>query len=299
MPEAKNHLRDLKGKEISLVDNPAIVEEFIVTKRNETVVEPVQKDAEGAPADGTPVVTAKAEGGAETGGGVPMPVHQALIDETVTAITAGLQKLVTDLSNGMDSDACRERMWAIQDLMWDLCRNAAAMNVAKSADGVAATAKTLDTIQKAREAMKVEKSADGEKPVGMKKFTKARVQKLADGLAAIHEVLSEVAPADVAKALSTDEAEAAAAETAPVEKRDPPADPAADQLRVDLQKAIDATTAANAAAAAAKADADAAKAEVAEVTKRIEALERTGVSKSAGGDAQPDPVKKNIWAGTI
>lgn len=298
MSEAKNQLRDLKGKEISLVDNPAIVEEFIVTKRNETVVEPVQKDAEGAPADGAPVE--KAEGDAP--GGVAMPVHEALIAEKVAAISSGLTKLVADLADGMDSDACRERMWAIQDLLWDLCRDAAALNVAKSADGVAQTAKTLDTIQKARESMKVEKAtADGEKPVGMKKFTKARVAKLADGLAAIHEVLSEVAPADVAKALSTDVAEAAAAaDAAPVEKRDPPAaDPAADQLRVDLQKANDAAAAANAAAAAAKADADAAKAEVAEVTKRIEALERTGVSKSAGGDAQPDPVKKNIWAGTI
>lgn len=325
MSDAKR-LTGLQVNEISLVDKPAIVERFIVTKRGDQPPAPVEKNDAAPPADTTttadppaaaPTATTKADDPppAADGGGTSMPVHEALVQEKVQAISAGLQKLVADLSSGaVDADECRERMWAIQDLCWALCRDAAALNVAKSVDGPAKIGKTLETIQKARDAMRpVEKAYDAAhgkddemppaKAQGMKKFTKARVEKLSGALQNLHEVLSEIAPNDVAKALSTDVAEdaanaadppPAAEPTATTKVDDPP--PAAvekndtagvDQIRTDLKKAQD--------------DAAAAAAAAVELQKRLDKLEAVGIGKALTSDTatDPEPVKKGMWSGFL
>jgi hypothetical protein len=136
----------------------------------------------------------------------------------------------------------------------------------------------------------------------MKKFTKARVEKLAKALGSLHEVLAEVSPSDVEKALSTDIAEEAAAAPDPPPAADPTAEEVAknnaasvDALRVQLAKAQEAVTAANEAAAAAATTA-------AEVQKRVEALEAVGVGKGLATDPPPAdqvPVKKSKWTGVV
>lgn len=308
MADAKR-LTGLKVKEISLVDSPAIVEEFIVTKRNETgTPAPVAKNADGTDASATPAeptTTEKAEPVAEgegAGAGSSMPLHEALIAEKIAAVQIGLTKLAADIASGTaDADAARERMWGIQDLLWGICSAAAAVQVTKSADGNPMEAAA--TVQKARDGMKVAKAADpaaeDDKPAkapGMKKFTKSRVEKLANGLAAIHEVLQEVAPGDVQKALSAladGNEEPGNGDTnsvptpptaAPVAKSTEPS-PEVAELRTELQKARDETATATAAAS--------------DLSKRLDALEKMGISKAAGGDAVATEQKKSTWAGLV
>lgn len=316
MADAKQRLFGLKVKEISLVDSPAIVEEFIVTKRVE-----IQK-AEGAATDPDPVVpVAKAEGDAAApvvpaGEGDAMPLTQALIAEKIGAVQAGLVKLVADLASGSaDVDACRERMWAIQDLCWDICRDSSALSVAKSMDGPANIGKVLATIQKSREGMKVEKADPGTadvaadtnavaaesavKPAGAKKFTKARVTKLVGALASLQEVLQEVAPGDVEKALSAvvepggDDATAGGSTNSV---------PSAGSAAQDLTKRNDEVEVLKAEVAEGKAAVASAQATATELEKRLAKLEAVGVSKSLPTDAGADTstaAAKSTWAGFL
>lgn len=307
-------LTGLKVNEISLVDSPAIKKEFILTKRDVTKPDgqtavtktetPVAK-ADGmaaCPACGAACAdtcTACPTCGAAMGGAaeptVATPLLNALMAEKTSLITAALQGLLDDVSSGeCEIDDCREKMWSIQDVMWDMLRDAAAVSIAKSEGGPAKVSKALTTIQKARIQKSEAKVEAACAQPGMKKFTKARVAKLTEGLAAIHEVLSEVAPEDLAKSFSAlvggDD------DMSPTSTNSVPAEPSATGLskRVDddltkMREQVSKAEQATAASAAVAAD----------LQKRLAAIEAVGIGKSLGTDAQPVDVKKNVWGDVI
>lgn len=283
--KAKRRLSHIRVNEISLVDKPAVKEEFYVTKKIDPTVSPAPTEvpvakAEGEMPEAAPVTT------------VATPVHDALIGEKIALVKAQIDGLMASMAAGEEMDDLRDRVWKINDALWSLLSLAVA--VQKRDGDVIAAVKAVEVAKSLGRpgTVDVEKSAGG-------KMTKPQVDQMVKAIKALAEVAGQV---DVEKSLSaladggTDVPEVGDANptdfpSGAIELTKRLGDMEA-KFQVELTKRDEALAKANAQAAEAKS-------QVVELEKRINAA--GAVSKSLTGDASPEPTGKkgSIWDGAL
>lgn len=215
---AKRELLEIIVDEISLVDDPAVQEDFILVKNqsgsveDESSTEPHEGSNEVVPTEKQPDEELPSEEQEEETKEALLPIHEALVKEMLGAMAeAGKQIWATapslDLTDKEAMKLFKEKVWAIEDICWQLQNYKDVISLAKVAKEKAGTgdangaldavAKILTTIGK-NEKNKEENRKEDEMPEGL---NQGQVSRLAEGLQIICEALKDTTAGDISTML--------------------------------------------------------------------------------------------------
>lgn len=206
--------------EVSLVDDPAVGEDFVLVKNQNG--KPVKK-AEG---DGT-VVDPSAEGNTETepttgtdpaatGTTAGTPIHDALVSEILNAIAeAGKQIWASAPTLNINDDeamkAFKEKIWAIEDMCWNLRNYRDVLSLAKAAKTKAeandptgamdSVAKLLTKLASGPEVKKANEEAAATGTTKEGPLDQGAITRLAEGLQVVVEALQGMDAASISSML--------------------------------------------------------------------------------------------------
>ena len=231
--KALRELLDIEVNEVSLVDFPAIEEEFAVIKRNEEKAkiqkaeDPKAEDpkaeedketeeeeevakVEDAESDTKTDVEASDDKNDKSTEETKTDVstHRKMFDEKLEVLRALLDKIKASIDS-VDLKTLRENLYAMQDITWSIEREAKIINLAKRAEAaiksgdVAGAAKLLKEASEAAE-------DDGEDKDEEKKFSKtvvARIRKAFEAMVKFTKSLQEVQAESLLKAMGEGEEE--------------------------------------------------------------------------------------------